>query len=133
MGWGLVWAWRNDPQPLTYESRNLLITVLIESGLIFALVQAQEYFVADKVDPNISLGVLLLMIGTCLFYIPDGQRWASQREGLWSLFGELPVVLGALIVIRLLISYEGTSLTVGVLIVLVTIYVLYKVVETYIK
>lgn len=133
MGWGLIWAWREDPQPLTHESRDLLITLLIESGVMFAYLIAEEYVLTGDIDPKISLGVFLMGIGTCLFYIPDGRKWASQRDGFWSLLGRLPVVFAGLILIRLLSSYENTFLTEGVLVVILITYVLYDVVETYIE
>jgi hypothetical protein len=133
MGLGLIWTWRKDPQPLTHESRDLLITLLIESGVMFAFLTGEDYVITGDINPNISLGVLLMGIGTCLFYIPDGRKWASQREGLWSLSGKLPVVFAGLILIWLLSSYENTVLTVGVLISILITYVLYNVVEMYIE
>jgi hypothetical protein len=132
MVWGLLAARVRTPQSLTQESRDLLLTLLIQSGVVFAFWYSQKYFLNGSIDPNFSLAALIVAIGVCLFYVPDGRKWAAERDGLRSLIGQVPAVGAGLLLIQVLSGYADTTLTVGVLKILLTAYVLYSVGETYV-
>lgn len=134
MSWALVWAWRHPPQPLTNESRDLLVTFLIQAGwfaVFFMIIDWETMQLQTELIPFI---VLVLSILISCFYIPDVQKWASQQEGVRRLLDHVYSVLIVFIVIlSVSLGLEDATLVGWLVLVLLGLYILSEIVNAYLE
>jgi len=118
MGWGLVWTrrHRDNPQPLTHESRNLLITFLIQLGTSFGFILVDPETLHLNAENGLPY-VLLLLVTTGIYYVPEVDNWESRQEGFQKHLsaGYVPFVTLLLIALIRLVGDGPTLLIEGVL------------------
>lgn len=118
---GLAWAWRHEPQSHSNESRDLLVTLLLQVSLYLMLFGLIDWEAIRLRTGNLLIAALMLVMMVSIFQFPDINRRAAQREGVWRLLDIVSVVLVALALLWIVsMTWESTILTVFILVLLAT-------------
>lgn len=130
MSWGLVWIWRHEPQSLTHESRDLLVTLLLQIGVYWVVLFVVNRQIATD---QILAGVFAWFGMTCCIYVPEAIDWQSRQEGIRKLLGDVPLILAILSIVGFgRLSFEGSTLLAErILFVLAAVYVILTIFEIY--
>ncbi|KAB1198597.1 MULTISPECIES: hypothetical protein [Haloferax] len=107
------------------DTRDTLLTVLIQFGALVVWLPASTFGFDSFLYLLFFGGVLL----TSLYYMPDGSRWASSRDGYWKFAGELPPVVFACAVILITIQMNISPLVAVITGILVLISLLNTAIE----
>jgi hypothetical protein len=131
MGWGFIWTrrHRHDPQSLTHESRNLLVTVLLQFS-VFMMLGGMFNFEILKINEEMVLSVALaLLFITLTYHNPDFNRWSRSQGRIRMLLGKaFELVLVVLLIALLRVWGVSTLLTnillIGYMVFIVFLYLL---------